>query len=314
MHPSIRLLAPLFLFLAFHFDRAAASGPPARFEIHPRDGRVAIVWGRTPRPAPMPPIERSALLVPVTLEGLERTFYFQFDLGHPSTVLHSAKWKDIAARLGRPAGSPPTDLRLRVGEMEVRASGIGVLDTRGAGIAWESDQPEVIGTLGSDFVDERVVLLDFAGNTLTLASSRDRLAEPGAKFQPFRFKGRRLLLPARFEGRDIHLMYDSGSSAFSWLTDRESAERLSRKGASPMVYPVRSWSKTLTAHTYPSDATVTIGGVTLPVRDVSHVEGMNWMQQVAVRALGLDGMVGNALFVGRRVLIDVPKREFAILG
>lgn len=63
-----------------------------------------------------------------------------------------------------------------------------------------------------------------------------------------------------------------------------------------------------------SDAVVTIGGRVLGLREVSRIEGMGVLQEIAIRAMGVGGLVGNKLFLHRKLIIDTGKLEFAIEG
>ncbi|MBL8519004.1 MAG: hypothetical protein JNM76_18740 [Betaproteobacteria bacterium] len=284
----------------------------ATFTLRPAEGDVKIEWGSMPRPAPLPPLKHAAMLLPVSVEGIQgKPLLMQFDLGHTKTVLYSKKWADMARRLG--AGTPEASVPMftfTLGSVTVTARDVEVMQREGAPINWDNDSPEVIGTIGTDFIDGKVVTLDFKRGRVALATARDPARTTG--FQPFKFEGRRLLLPAEFEGKKLEVMYDSGSSAFAWLTSEKEFARLATPGAQVQSYPVRSWDKMVTAVTAPTAATVTIGGTTFPIGEVSRIDGMGFMQRMSVSMLGAGGMVGNKLFLDRTLVIDMTNREFAV--
>lgn len=294
----------------FSFFLSGAFG--ATFTLQPEQGSVAIEWGSMARPAPLPPLKHAALLLPVSLPGIEgKTLLMQLDLGHPKTVLYAPKWADLARRLGRdPQDGAVPSLAFGLGSLQVQAREVEVVKRSGAGIDWNSDRPEVIGTLGTDFIQGRVITLDFRAGVVALGTEREVARSSG--FQPFRFEGRRLLLPAVFEGRPIELMYDSGSSAFAWLTSEAEFTRLAEPGAAAVSFPVRSWDSSVTAFTAPSAAAVTLGSITLPIGEVSRIEGMGLMQRLAIARLGAGGMVGNKLFLDRVLVIDMRAQAFAL--
>lgn len=284
----------------------------AGFVMKPDQGEVKIEWGSMSRPAPLPPLTHAAMLLPVKFPGLgDKRLLMQFDLGHPQTVLYSKKWADIAKRLKQETleGTLPM-LEFQLGDMTVVARDVDIMKRDTPGIDWESDRPEVIGTLGTDFIEARLVTLDFKGGQVKFNTSRDGFAD--LKFTPFKFQGRRLLLPAEFEGKQIEVMYDSGSSAFAWLTSEEEFVRLATPGAAVQSYPIRSWDKMVTAFTAPTSAQVTIGTTRFPIGEVSRIDGMGWMQKAAISMLGAGGMVGNKLFLERTLIIDMTTKEFAL--
>lgn len=284
----------------------------ATFTLQPAEGEVKIEWGTLSRPAPLPPLRHAAMLLPVGVEGIKgKPLLMQFDLCHTKTVLYSKKWADVARRLGAP---PPEDsvptFTFTLGNVAVTARDVEVMKRDGAPINWDNDNPEVIGTIGTDFIEGKVITLDFKGGRVTLSAARDPARASG--FQPFKFEGRRLLLPAEFEGKKLEVMYDSGSSAFAWLTSEKEFARLATPGADVQSYPIRSWDKMVTAVTAPTTATVTIGATTFPIGEVSRIDGMGFMQRMSVSMLGAGGMVGNKLFLDRVLVIDMTNREFAV--
>lgn len=284
----------------------------ASFVMKPDQGEVKIEWGSMARPAPLPPLTHAALLLPVSFPGISgKTLLMQFDLGHPQTVLYSGKWSELAKRLAisQTDGTLPT-LAFKLGELEVQAREVEIIKRDSKPIDWASDAPEVIGTIGTDFIDARVVTMDFKGGKVQFGNTRAVLGD--LKFTPFKFQGRRLLLPAVFEGKQIEVMYDSGSSAFAWLTSEDEFTRLATPGAAVQSYPIRSWDKMVTAFTAPTSAQVTIGTTSFPIGEISRIDGMGWMQKAAISMLGTGGMVGNKLFLERTLIIDMTKKEFAL--
>lgn len=295
---------------------AGAAARAAAFSL-PADGlRVGIEWGSMSRPAPLPPLRQVALLLPVTLDGLDlppgKRLLMQLDLGATRSTIYAPHWASIAARTGADAGATRLPrLGLRLGEAAVEIRELEVLARQGKGIDWDSDAPVVIGTLGTDFIESHVITLDFREDRVSLDPALPA-ALAALRFEPFSVRGRRLLLPAQFEGQAIELMYDSGSSAFAWMTSEAEFERLATPGGERSRFPVRSWDQVLTAHVAPTEARVQINGLSLPLREVSRVDGMGWLQRLAVSQLGAGGLVGNQLFIGRRLVIDMRARRFAI--
>lgn len=244
---------------------------------------LPITWVSLPRPAPLPPLDHAALLVPVTFDGMAgKPLYLQVDWGHPVTVLYGHKWAHLASRL-RATGleldetkGVVRNLRFKVGGLAIAASQVAILPTQGTGIRWDAEDLEIIGTLGADAVQGCTVVMDFKADRIQVATHRALVARPGDRFVPFRIRWRRMLLPAQLGGKDLPLLYDSGSSAFAFITDEPSWNRLKRAGAAPEAFPVKSWKRTLTAHVAATEAQLTVAGVALPVGQVAYMEGTSW--------------------------------------
>jgi hypothetical protein len=306
------LLLSLALFLS-----ACATGyklSPAQVELSGDGGEVNILWSAIPRPAPLPPLDHAALLLPVHFGGSEeKIFYMQFDLGHPSTVFYSHKWKAIAEKYQFVnSGDKLAAVNFKLGDMQVLAKDVSIMQREGTGVDWSKDSVEVIGTIGADLIDGRVVLLDFKKDIVQFARERKGLHLASSKFQPFSFSGRRIVMPVTFDGEEKTVMYDSGSSAFSWLSNEKTFQRLAKQDARPVVYPIRSWDKVLTAHTVETSAEATVAGIKLPVKEISYIQDMGFLQELAISSLGAGGMVGNKLFLGKKLIIDTRKLEIAL--
>lgn len=310
--PAAKILRCLSVVLLWLSCLSAPLAMAATFTLQPEQGDVSIKWGSMSRPAPLPPLKHAALLLPAGLDGIKgKPLFMQFDLGHTKTVLYSRKWADVAKRMGIAADEDVVPaLTMHLGNLTLTARDVEVMKRDGTSIDWNNDKPEVIGTIGTDFIEGKIVTLDFKNERVAFGTGRDPNRSTG--FQPFKFEGRRLLLPAVFEGKKIEVMYDSGSSAYAWLTSESEFARLAKPGAAVESYPVRSWDNMLTAVTAPTAATVTIGTTTLPIGEVSRIDGMGFMQRMSISMLGTGGMVGNKLFLERTLVIDMKLKEFAL--
>jgi hypothetical protein len=103
--------------------------PPAKVSLAQEHGEMPIHWLSLPRPAPLPPLEHAAMLIPVSIQGVTgKELVMQFDLGTPSTVIYSNKWKSIHDKLtvGTQNNSQEIEkiipsLTLQLGDMQVTA-------------------------------------------------------------------------------------------------------------------------------------------------------------------------------------------------
>ncbi|MFZ6678501.1 hypothetical protein [Undibacterium sp. Tian12W] len=306
------LLLGLALFLS-----ACATGnrlTPAQVELSGDGGEVAIVWDAIPRTAPLPPLDHAALLLPMHFgSSEEKIFYMQLDLGHASTVFYSNKWKAIAEKYQFVnSGDKLAAINFKLGDMQVLAKNISIMQREGVGVEWSKGSIEVIGSIGADLIDGRIVVLDFKKDIVQFAREREGLYSANSKFQPFSFSGRRIVMPVTFDGEEKTVMYDSSSGALSWISNEKTFQRLAKKDARPAAFSIRPWDKILTAHTVETSAEVTVGGISLPVKEISYIEDVGFLQELAISGLGSAGMVGNKLFLGKKLIIDTRKMEIAL--
>lgn len=295
------------------------SARPNQLTLGQPAGSVAWQWAGADFGGVMEP--HSAILVPVKLRGIERPLYMQLDLGTPSTVflmerVEALNERQAGLRIGRDDDNQPviTDVQLQAGSLDLRLASARLV-SRAAGAEPNWSDPEariVISTLGSDLLDGRVMVLDYARQLLEITPQLPHRFV-GAPAQPMVYKERRVLLNAEMEGRSMALMFDTGSSAFALLTSESTWSRLATPGQAGRQFPVKSWDKTLTAHVAPTEARITLGGQSLPLRQVSYIEGTGWKEALAMRLSPMGGMTGNKLFVDKVLVLDTQTLTYRLI-
>ena len=268
--------------------------------------------------AARPVVPHAALLVPVTLPGCPRRCLLQFDTGAPSSVLYAHPLAALRARYPglrqqmRPRADTVANVQLRLGGQPLQAHWLRLLPVGDRRLPPADSTPVVIGTLGADLLDGRVMVLDYPRQRFTLcAHVPDSLARR-TRFAPLVFDSRRVLLSAHVQGQEHQLLFDSGSSAFALLTSQDTWNRLRQPHALPCETTVNSWGRQLTAHTVATPATLGLGPATVPLVTVTYIEGTAFWQSVLMRFSGMGGMLGNAPFVGSIVILDVPGHRFGV--
>ncbi len=98
------------------------------------------------------------MIIPVQLKGCPRTFYMQFDLGAPSSVLYKNKLDAIREKY--PGAVPLMENDKRIGEYNfwidktpVAAHEILLKQFDSAVIDWKKSSKEIIGTIGADLIE-----------------------------------------------------------------------------------------------------------------------------------------------------------------
>lgn len=293
---------------------------PNQLMLDTPTGSVAWRWVAADFGGQLEP--HSAILVPVRLAGVERQMYMQLDLGTPSTVFLAERIEELRERQadlrqGHDADKHPVvhDLALQVGTVALRlASARLISKAAGAKPNWaDPEVPIVIGTLGSDLLEGRVLVLDYRRQLLDVATQvPEHLASTPA--YPMALIERRVLLSAEMEGRPLQLMLDTGSSAFALLTSESTWSRLATPGQAARQFAVKSWDRRLTAHVAPTEARITLGGQSLALQHVSYISGTDWKQTLAMRLSPMGGMTGNKLLIDKVLVLDAPARQYRVLS
>lgn len=260
----------------------------------------------------------AALLIPVTIPGCPQTFYMQFDTGSPYSLFYRDKLQVIHRKFPaipalRNIGDSLTDFSFKAGTLSITARQIAVHSFGSSGIDWKNKRaPQIIGTLGADLIDNKIVIIDYPRQHMIIGDSLP------ARFQQieqagFIFAMRRILLPAGIRGKKTILYFDSGSSAFELLTDKAICKELAADSSLPVQYPVQSWGKTLTANTISTNDSITLAGSSVPIRYATWIDGVSETQVSQMMKMGIGGMTGNKLFLSHVLLLDTKNKKFGLL-
>ena len=283
--------------------------PPNYLEVSQAYDGIPITWSQDASS------EIAALLLPVRLPEIDRTFYMQFDLGARNTIFYGKALRSIEqkylTKFQRDTAYHLVDFSFHLGQIELSAQRLKVINYGDPINDTDTSSIEIIGTIGPDLIEKKILLLDFIndichfGNAIVDSAVQEQLLD-------FSFKYRWVFLPAEVNGKKRKLWYDTGSSAFDLLTSKSTCKKMAKPGAKTVSNESNSWGKTLTTHTIETEGVVRFGTTELNLASATYVEGYSFMQGIIGRATGIGGMIGNKLFIGRQVLIDGQNRKFGI--
>jgi hypothetical protein len=261
----------------------------------------------------------AALLIPVKLPGCPKVFYLQFDTGARLSLLYTEKVNDIRARypksLGRDSAANILNQQFMVANESVLAKQIGLRTQSGKGINWKNKKGiEVIGTLGVDVIENKVLVMDYPGKKLIIANQIPAYLNARMTPAKFMFISNSILLPVVIKEKRVMLYFDSGSSAYELLTNKATALALSTPNSEPVTQQVRSMDKMLTAIIYPTKDSITIASQKLPIKRATYIEGVSNSQVEQMMKMGMGGMTGNQLFINSILVIDTKNKQFGILN
>jgi len=239
----------------------------------------------------------------------------QFDTGSPYSLFYRDKLQAIHRRypaitaLQKP-GDTLTNFSFKAGPLTINASQIAVQLFDSSGIDWNNKQSlPIIGTLGTDLIDNKIIAIDYPGKQLIIGDSLPA-AYRKTSSASFIYAMRRILLPALIQGKKTILYFDSGSSAFELLTDQATCRKLAADSSQPISYGVQSWGKTLTANTITTNDSITLAGQAIPIRRATWIEGVSETQVSQMMKMGIGGMTGNKLFLQNILVLDTRNKQF----
>lgn len=253
----------------------------------------------------------AALLVPVNIPGIAKTFFMQLDSGSPVTVFYKGSLQSIDDELKKAhwkiKDSTRVSLTFHIKELRITSENFKLMDY-GTKIDFKNrDAENIIGTIGTDLLEKRILVLDFPNSCCSFIETVDE-----AEFSEFKFTKRRILFPAKLRGQNIQLLYDSGTSSYEFITDETTWKKFKVSNGKIRTEKGNSWGKELKVISAPANEKIKIGNSDLRLKEVTHIKGVSKIQTALMRSSGMDGMTGNRLFLKRKVILDCKREKFKI--
>ena len=299
------------------YVRRAFAPPVNQLSVAGLPASCSFAW--KPDSTSTPAIPHASLLVPVQVAGCSRVCYLQFDTGAPYTLLYAHSLAALRAAYPTTATAllPRHDtlysFRCKLGRSQLLLKKAPVLAYGAGRLPADTATPFIIGTLGADVLAEQVLVLDYPHQRFSLYQRLPDSLAQRARFTELDYSNRRVLVRAGLQHENKKFMFDSGSSAFSLLTNQDTWHELAAPHARPVVSGVNSWGKTLTSHTVASAAVLQIDALPVPLRTVTYLQGVSFWQQLLMQLSGMGGMLGNEPFVHHTVLLDARNGRFGLI-
>jgi hypothetical protein len=281
-------------------------------ELHP----VPFEWVSNGGPDGEP---HGAIIIPVTVPGVANKFYMQFDTGAPSTFFRSGCIESLGD-VGVDFELYEEDDRTRVRRFELDVAGNqvvlngGRIFSRNISIDWDNPKAvNVIGTIGADFLEQKICAIDFAAQELRLYQERPAELNELGQFAPFTFRGRRIMLPAEINGVSLEVFYDSGCSPFGLFTSKYHFDRYAVPDAVEIRFGANRFGDTVLVRHKPCALTVRFGNVELPLKRVSYVEQYVAAQSLFGRFIN-GGFLGNKCLTESTLNLDTKASEFLVVA
>ncbi|MEL6673271.1 MAG: hypothetical protein AAFR61_13800 [Bacteroidota bacterium] len=260
-----------------------------------------------------------AMRVPVRIPGLPFKFYMQWDTGSPLSFWNKSTVSALQ-RYGRSwevEAKEETqwlkDVQLEVGSMPVEMTRLRLLHQ---GAEWDLGDTLAeyrLGTLGTDLMEGHVTLVDFARQELRFFAKKPAWMDTLPAFQSFDFQGRRLMLPATIQGKEMELFYDSGASAFGLLTSKNRYDAYTDPDEPEIHYEANAFGNDIPVYHKLSPIVATMGGTKVPLQRISYVKWYDKMQGFLSSFTDIGGWMGNLPFLETVLIVDAQTQSFLVL-
>lgn len=265
--------------------------------VENESGKIPITWlGNS----------KNVLLIPIKFPKDNTQYYLQFDTGSPSTIFYKPSIKNLKNIVSDGNIAKTTFF---IGNAKISSQKLKIIDF-GKEID-NNDSLKIIGTLGTDILEDRKTELNFLENYIDF-----NLKNIPKKFQnnlfDFKFKKRKIIIPGFLKGKEESFLYDSGSSAFELLTNKEIWNQLKTPNSKINIEKSQSWETTLTTFTANSKNKIIFGNKNILLNEVTYVDGYSQTQYLLMKFSGMTGMLGNKIFIKNTLFLDGKNMKMSI--
>lgn len=264
--------------------------------IENESGPIPLTWLGT---------EKNVLLLPIHFEDDTATYYLQFDTGSPYTVFYSKSIKNIRQIF---INQEIAKTSFYIGKTKITSDKFKIYTL---GNDNNNDSLKIIGTIGADILENRKTIINFKENYIVL-----NLSKVPTQFQTklfdFKFKKRKIIIRSLLNGKEEQFLFDSGTSAYELLTNKEVWEHLKLPNSKISIEKSRSWDKVLTAYTANCNQKIQFSNHEIPLNNVTYVEGFSQVQYSMMKFSGMTGMLGNKFFLNNSLYIDCTQNKMGI--
>jgi hypothetical protein len=257
-----------------------------------------------------------SFFVKVELNGVNESFYMQFDTGASQTVLYGRilnqlkeKYPNLAPSKNSSGNDFFKDAQLKIGDAILETDYLRILSNMGSNKIDSSFN--IIGTVGFDAIYNRKLILDFKQNRLAITNRKiEDLNYPFQELKGASLDRFPILIPAEVDGENVQLWFDTGSSMFSLITAEQKLQDIENASTIDTLCCISVWGKSYDFYRRKLNSEIKIGNLTNKNPDVFATENMN---QIANFPNWLVmGITGNQMFLDKVLLIDPKNNYFGI--
>lgn len=247
--------------------------------------------------------EKNVLLLPIHFDGDTATYYLQFDTGSPYTVFYSKSIKNIRQII---QSKEIAKTSFSIGQTKVTSDKFKIYNQDN-----DNNSLKIIGTIGADILEDRKTIINFKENYIALNVSRVP-SQFQSKLFDFKFKKRKIIFKGLLKGQEEKFLFDTGTSAYELLTNKEVWENLKLPNAKIFIEKSQSWDKILTAYTAKCDQKIQLPNNEISLNNVTYVEGFSQAQYSMMKFSGMTGMLGNKIFLNNSLYLDCTQNKMGI--
>ncbi len=272
--------------------------------------------------------EKAAILIPIYLDGVEKKFFMQLDLGSDATMFYGIPFEQISkkkpllkkgiktiSKYNREVEVVPVNGKL--GNYLLRSDTFYIKPDYGDTLNTKN-KLNIIGTVGLDFFRNRVVMIDFVNQYFAIADTITELDKSLlANTDTIAIKlifNKIFISGIKIGDQPIeNIIYDTGSSIFSLVVTKKKWQKLTGKVGDEtdnIIIKIPAWKKEIKVIGTPLKENLFLG--TLKIENPAIFYGILEELDLSKAPFKLEGLIGNVLFLNSIIIIDFNNETMMI--
>jgi hypothetical protein len=276
--------------------------------------------------------DKIAINIPFSIEGIPHKFKSQLDLGASSTMVYENsikpylnKYSDISKKLdtiikvnwtssGKVSAFNSISFKLDTVLFEnqklVHYDGYGDKLTKDS---IETKTIKHIGTIGADLFQNKYLFIDFPNHRIAILDSLNTFYKERTNFVDAKLDYGRIKIPVTINGNIKYFMFDTGSSIIPLCTTKEDIKLVSNSRLANDTLNVSSWGEYYDIHGYTITSNISIGDFKIETQGLNVYDSKEEFKQFYIEE-EIMGIMGNAFFIDKKIIIDYKNKKFGIIN
>lgn len=262
--------------------------------------------------------KHGAMFLPVYLDSIDKTFKMQFDLGlnvsgiyeNPlNTIITKHPYLKNKIEFGKDYQVLKTKTKIQ----NYISSVDSLFIFKGYGDKKEYDELSVIGSIGANELEKKILIIDFKNTSLKILNNSSQIDKNKFNFVQLEYKFGKIFIPLSINGKTYKYIYDTGASITPITTiDKAFFSIATKKTAKLDTVKLNSWGKLATFLKSEIKIPVQIGNVNLKIegKSIFYTEEEKIIK--TLNQVGVKGLVGNDFFIDDIIVIDLINNKFGV--
>ncbi|WP_417887258.1 hypothetical protein [Zunongwangia sp.] len=262
-------------------------------------------------------INHGAILIPVRIEGIDKTFNMQLDLGINHNVIFGDSLKVITSAYPQLKSNIQhrEDYDIFYSKLKFSnnksANGDSLFVLKNHGENGDFEDLDIIGTLGANEIKDKILIIDFSTQQLVITNKLENWEEKSFSFTPLSFKNNQIYIDLIAAGKKNAFIYTAQANLFPLTTvDRFLFNKLTTKNNE--IKKLKSWNEEIKVIGGNITTAVKIADVNLPInnKNAFFINAENATKSLNTEHI--QGVLGNDFFINNTIVIDLVNNRFGI--